>query len=500
MKNHKLIYTSSYDRGLEWLLQMWPEIKKKYPDATLEICYGWNTFDVLLANNPERQSWKVQMISAMKQDGIKDHGRIGKEELKKLRQECGILAYPSHFFEIFCISAVEAALDGVVPVVTSLGALPETVQSGVVVDGDIRDESTRTKYLEELLSLMGDETRRKKLAKEGMEFAKQFSWTFIAQKWNDEFQKKDQSVKVTVYTPTIRRGFWNLMGDNLNKQTYKNFEWLIVDDYPEDRSAIAKEYATKYNLDIKYLRADPRKKVRTYGLAHANNTVLAHATGELLVFLQDFILIPLDGLEQIVTLYRKNPNAIQSLPDMYFELKDGKIDITKEDWFDGKTDVIGKFIRQNIRIQNAGLRKSTNCRDAEQNYGAIPIHIVKELGGWWEFFDEALGYDNDDIALRALKTGYEIIIDETNVAICLNLWPILTGLQENGGKERGRRLNDPRFLWLMKMIEAKRLPLVRTQELDDAIDLQYEIPKEVKNDDAQKWMEDHIEEIVKTWL
>jgi glycosyltransferase involved in cell wall biosynthesis len=124
----------------------------------------------------------------MHQDGITDHGRIGKKELKELRQQCGILAYPSHFYEIFCISAVEAQLDGVVPVTTSIGALSETVQHGVVVDGDITAESVQKEYLQALLDLMGDERKRAKMAKEGKEWAKKFDWTKIALLWVEEFQ------------------------------------------------------------------------------------------------------------------------------------------------------------------------------------------------------------------------------------------------------------------------------------------------------------------------
>lgn len=498
MRNHKLIYQSSYDRGLEHLLQMWPNIKQKYPDATLDICYGWNTFDAMLANNAERQQWKVHMISAMQQEGITEHGRLGKKELKELRQQCGILAYPSSFFEIFCIGVVEAQLDGCVPVVTQIGALSETVEAGVIVEGDINENEVKKEYLKELLDLMGDENRRKKLSKQGMEWAKKFDWPKVASEWEKEMKVSTQDVKVTIFTPTIRKGWWNIMSDNINKQTYKNIEWIIVDDYPENREHIAKEYATKYNLDVRYLRGKKRKIKRTYGLCNANNTALEAAKGEIMVFLQDFVLMPLDGIEQIVTLYKRNPTALQGLPDMYFYSKD-KPDTTKEDWFDGKTDEVGEYIRQNIRIANLGLRPTSSPMDYEQNYGAIPVKVARELGGWWEFFDEALGYDNTEIAWRAQQKGYEIIIDETNVAICLDHWKALEGNKEHGlGRER--RLNDPRYFWMQDQIKAGKLPLVRTQEIDDKINLQYEIPKEVDSSVADKWMKEHIEEIISKWV
>jgi GT2 family glycosyltransferase len=222
------------------------------------------------------------------------------------------------------------------------------------------------------------------------------------------------------------------------------------------------------------------------------------ATGEVLVFLQDFILIPDDALDQIVTLYRKNPDCLQALPDMYFEPK-VKPDKEKEDWFNGNTDLIGKFIRKNIRIQNQGLRFTENPMDFEQNYGAIPLKIVKELGGWHEWLDEGLGWDNTDLSWRALKKGYKILLDETNIAVCIDHWETLKGSPELG-LQRGRRLNDPRFYFMKEMVEKGKMSLVRTQAEDDKIELLYEMPKEVSDADTVKWIRANLEKIVDKWI
>lgn len=497
MRNHKLLYTSSYDRGLEHLLFIWHKIRKAYPDATLDICYGWNTFDALCANNPERMEWKQKMIELFNQPGINEHGRIGKDQLAKLYEECGILAYPSHFYEIFCISVVDAQSHGCVPVSTTIGALGEVVQGGVTVPGIINDNDTKEEYLKELLSLMGNTKRWEELSEKGKAWAKQFSWEEIAKKWVEVFKQKDERIKLTIYTPTIRKGWWNIMASNLSQQTYKNFEWVIVDDYPTDRRDIAQVYAKKYNLDIKYFRGKRRQKNRTYGLSNANNTALAVATGDVLVFLQDFILIPLDGLEQIATLHRRNPDCLLAFPDVYYKPKI-KPDKNKEDWFNGETDVIGEFIRQNIRIQNLGLRYSDNPMDFEQNYGAIPLKIARELGGWYEFFDEGLGWDNTEIAWRSLQIGYKILIDETNIAVCIDHWETLKGSKENG-LERERRLNDPRYYWMQDMINEGKLPLVRTEEEDNKIELFYDMPKSVKSGDEDKWLKENLENIINSW-
>jgi len=185
MRSHTLFYGSSYDRGLQHLLKMWPTIYEKFPDATLHICYGWNTFDAFFKDNPERQNWKKRMNDAMNLPGIVHHGRVGKKELKKIRQQCGIWVYPTDFQEINCITALECQSDGVVPVVMNFAALKETVQSGVKVDGDIWEVEDAKKYIDALLDLMGDEKRWKEESQKATSFAQEFSWKHIANRWSD---------------------------------------------------------------------------------------------------------------------------------------------------------------------------------------------------------------------------------------------------------------------------------------------------------------------------
>lgn len=498
MRHHKLIYSSSPDRGLDILLTMWPEIKAKFPDATLDVAYGWKVFDMVAANNPERMKWKEDVVEAMKQPGITDHGRVGKDELKKLREKCGIWAYPTYFTEINCINALEMQRDGVVPVTMNFAALKETVGAGIKIDGDIYDKETQQAYLEALLKLMGDPAQWWAESVKGIEFAAGYGWRNIATQWREQFIKPKEDIKVSIVTPTIRKGFWNIMANNIANQTYKNIEWIIVDDYKEDRRAIANSYAKKYKLEIKYYRGKPRKHKRTYGLVNANNTGLMHSTGQLIVILQDFVLMPQDGVEQLVVLHKMHPNALLAPTDVYKAPKI-KPDIESEDWFHGDTDVEGTFIRSNIRNKNEGVRTSDNPFDFEQNYGAIPRNIANDLGGWNEFYDEGLGYDNTDIALRALYAGYELIVDDTNICVCIDHWEALQGTRENV-IGRARRLNDPRYIWMTEMLESGKLPIRRSAEMDDKIDLLYDIPDEIEDKDIVKWLKVNSPEIVSGWL
>ena len=124
-------YFSSYDRGLECLLNMWPEIRKQVPDATLDIYYGWDIFDKVNAKVPELMRWRfimAQKIRSLEPEGVSEHGRVSHQELAKAMKEIKVWAYPTEFTEIHCITALKAQEAGCIPVTTGCYALEETVQ------------------------------------------------------------------------------------------------------------------------------------------------------------------------------------------------------------------------------------------------------------------------------------------------------------------------------------------------------------------------------------
>lgn len=498
-KRLKLFYGSSYDRGLDTLLFMWPEVLEKFPSAELHVCYGWDMFDLVTKSNPERQQWKESVLNLMKQPGVIEHGRLGKRELRKVRQECGIWAYPTYFPEINCITALDAQKDGLVPVTMTYAALSETVQSGVKIEGDIKDLQVQEKYLEALLDMMGDDKKWKEESDKAKEFAKGYEWSVIAPKWVEEFERPLTNPLVSIVTVTIRPGFWNLMAENISKQTYKNLEWVIVDDYKDDRSAIADKYAKKYDIKIKYVRGDKTmgKYDRRCGLARSNNQGWKESSGEFLVYLQDFIRMPLNGVEKMVSLYRHHSNALIAPVDHYWYSKDPNRE-NLEDWWDGDTDIVTRFSWRNVRAENLGVRKTDNPFDFEMNYAGIPKNILEKLNGWWEFFDEGLGYDNTELAYRALESGFSILIDDTNMAECINLWPFIAGQPENM-VDRDRHLAPPYYAYLVKRMN-KGLSPVRDSNLDDSLRFKFEVPKEIPNEKASDWITEHYEEIAEEWM
>lgn len=129
-RSNSVGYFSSYDRGLECLLDMWPEIRKEVPDATLDIYYGWDIFDKVNAKVPELMRWRfimAQKIRSLASEGVSEHGRVSHQELAKAMKQIKVWAYPTEFTEIHCITALKAQQAGCIPVTTDCYALKETV-------------------------------------------------------------------------------------------------------------------------------------------------------------------------------------------------------------------------------------------------------------------------------------------------------------------------------------------------------------------------------------
>ncbi len=184
----RIISTSSYDRGLQHLLEMWPDIKKEVPEATLHCYYGWQLFEKFYKDNPASVIWMNKMKELMKQEGVTDHGRIPQHELKEEMLKSGIWAYPTHFGEINCISALKAQAYGCEPVVVNYAALREVVKFGRKIEGDIYDEETKEEFKKQLIDALKNPMND--IERDRMEHTMDdVKWEKVAESWGVLFNE-----------------------------------------------------------------------------------------------------------------------------------------------------------------------------------------------------------------------------------------------------------------------------------------------------------------------
>ena len=108
-------------------------------------------------------------------------------------------------------------------------------------------------------------------------------------------------VKFTIFTPTYnRKEFLTKLYGSLKKQTYKDFEWIVVDDGSSDGTKeIVQNFIDEKKLDIKYYYKENGGKQRAY------NYGAEKACGELFICLDSDDEYVADGLEIIEKYWKK---------------------------------------------------------------------------------------------------------------------------------------------------------------------------------------------------
>ena len=178
------IFCSVPDRGLQVLYKAWPMIKHSVPDASLII-----TSDYRLWGLPSPGNHKHRLMWSDSND-VSFLGKIPRDELVKLQMSAEILAYPSTYEELFCVSVAECEVAGAYPVTSTKGAIPTTNQWGTSIIGDPTRPDFLPGFASRIISLLNDErdfleSQRKIMMDEARE---RFSWERIAKEWYGLFE------------------------------------------------------------------------------------------------------------------------------------------------------------------------------------------------------------------------------------------------------------------------------------------------------------------------
>lgn len=186
-RRHRLIYSSSPDRGLDTLLAIFPRLRAELPDAELHVFYGFDNWDRALSwrNRPEERAWRRAIETALDQPGVVYHGRVGQARLAEELLRSDLWLYPTRFTETYCITALEAQMAGVACVCSDLGALRSTVgERGVLLPGDAYTEEYQERAVRESVALLKDRARREALAERGRAWAAGQTWQALAREWD----------------------------------------------------------------------------------------------------------------------------------------------------------------------------------------------------------------------------------------------------------------------------------------------------------------------------
>ncbi len=133
----RVIWASSPDRGLHWLLQEWPKIRRAVPHANLRIFYKLDKWldhmcdhpDVPDPDHMEQKARAVYIREALKRlegKGIEVIGSVSRSQIDREMAEAEVVAYscdPITWTEGFSVTLMEACAAGSAPVSTNVDAL-----------------------------------------------------------------------------------------------------------------------------------------------------------------------------------------------------------------------------------------------------------------------------------------------------------------------------------------------------------------------------------------
>ena len=171
----RFCYTSSYDRGLEQLLQWsWPEIHKQLPGSTLHVYYGWSPW-----HDPQEKG-RIEIL--MNQAGVIHHGKVSNAEIIAEKYRSSMNLYPCHSTtEIDCINMRESALAECIPVLSDQNVCLE--RDGVHVPGNPREKPFHDLYVKTVVDLFHDTKRQNELRKKFKLSPLLFGWEYVADQW-----------------------------------------------------------------------------------------------------------------------------------------------------------------------------------------------------------------------------------------------------------------------------------------------------------------------------
>lgn len=103
--------------------------------------------------------------------------------------------------------------------------------------------------------------------------------------------------KLTLCFFTYRPGGFDILADSLKRQTYKNYELIVIDDYPNRN---LKSWLEEQNIPVAYYGPMKEKVLKdtTYSQANIMNTALLYATGDIFIICNDYQWLPPNSFER----------------------------------------------------------------------------------------------------------------------------------------------------------------------------------------------------------
>lgn len=163
----RAIFTSQPYRGLDMILELWPEVMKQVPDAELHV----------FAPKEHQANRHLQ------HKGVSFRGSVPRSVLATELLEARVQLIPGHRDETYCLAAAEALASGVPVITLGTGALRERVthnKTGFVA-------STKEAFLAQIVALLMDDRLWNLMHNECIQERNLMTWDKRSESWDTLF-------------------------------------------------------------------------------------------------------------------------------------------------------------------------------------------------------------------------------------------------------------------------------------------------------------------------
>lgn len=202
---------------------------------------------------------------------------------------------------------------------------------------------------------------------------------------------------ISVITPSVRPDGLEIVKKCLKRQTIQDFEWIIASP---QKYFISIDRLIGHDYNFEFVADPPKEEGDFWTLCKAWNNAYAHAKGELIVNIQDWIWFPPDLLERFWYHYQSNPRILVSAVGDQYERLDDRGVPTNVVWYDPRKFSTVKF-------------EDSPPSEMEMAVCSIPKQALIECGGLDEEYDKCCGVQEKEMCWRLNRMNWDFFVDRT---------------------------------------------------------------------------------------